>query len=288
MKCPKCNYDNPSGIRYCLKCNASLIPPIPKPTRPKQENHPDKIIFPIVIAIILSVVVVATIGLIGVSIYIANVQTRTVLEQHDIVQNEEATGFADLESGILHIPESDLTLDFPNYVSYVYDYSPESGQLLFEIKTEDDLTITFTSSRINAGTYSKSETQASQQQNGLYYAIEGTESEYYYILPSKEGTIYGTIIDAYANRIVNVTVVDNTYVEKTLPNETSQNPEEDGSVNDSQQSMIDESDQIDEDSSFQDSTTESSGHRYDEEQNQISCKRCINTIEEIMQSTGIQ
>lgn len=254
MKCPKCNYDNPSGIRYCLRCNSSLIPPIPQESNSQQPRNSDQKLFPIVIAIIVIVILMAITALSFMSIFIGQMHTTKVMQSAVTEYSAETSEFADLSDRHLYIPGSDLVIDFPEYVDYVYDYSPETDQLLFEIKTYDNLTITFTSSPIDAGYYTKSETQVSLQKNGLDYLIEGSENEYYYILPLKNGTVYGTIIDSYSDHLVDITVVDNDYVENELPDDYSDTEETTESTIDSQQSMID---------------------------------HCLITLEEIMESTGI-
>lgn len=279
MKCPKCNYDNPSGIRYCLRCNSSLIPPIPQETKPQQVQKADQKLFPVVIVIIVIVVMMAIVALSVMSIFIGHMQTSRVMQEMVTSYSEETSEFADLSERLLYIPGTDLVIEFPEYVDYVYDYSEDTDQLLFEIKTEDNLTITFTSSPIDAGSYTKSETQSSLQKNGLYYSIEGSENEYYYILPSKHGTVYGTIIDSYSNHLVNITVVDNAYVENELPDEYSETEGIADSLEDSQQSMINESDQEDT------TSEEQSDSSY--EQDQHVNDRCLFALEEIMESTNI-
>lgn len=279
MKCPKCNYDNPSGIRYCLRCNSSLIPPIPQETKPQQVQKADQKLFPVVIVIIVIVVMMAIVALSVMSIFIGHMQTSRVMQEMVTSYSEETSEFADLSERLLYIPGTDLVIEFPEYVDYVYDYSEDTDQLLFEIKTEDNLTITFTSSPIDAGSYTKSETQSSLQKNGLYYSIEGSENEYYYILPSKHGTVYGTIIDSYSNHLVNVTVVDNAYVENELPDEYSETEGIADSLEDSQQSMINESDQED--------TTSEEQSNSSYEQDQHVNDRCLFALEEIMESTNI-
>lgn len=279
MKCPKCNYDNPSGIRYCLRCNSSLIPPIPQETKPQQVQKADQKLFPVVIVIIVIVVMMAIVALSVMSIFIGHMQTSRVMQEMVTSYSEETSEFADLSERLLYIPGTDLVIEFPEYVDYVYDYSEDTDQLLFEIKTEDNLTITFTSSPIDAGSYTKSETQSSLQKNGLYYSIEGSENEYYYILPSKHGTVYGTIIDSYSNHLVNVTVVDNAYVENELPDEYSETEGITDSLEDSQQSMINESDQED--------TTSEEQSNSSYEQDQHVNDRCLFALEEIMESTNI-
>lgn len=279
MKCPKCNYDNPSGIRYCLRCNSSLIPPIPQETKPQQVQKADQKLFPVVIVIIVIVVMMAIVALSVMSIFIDHMQTSRVMQEMVTSYSEETSEFADLSERLLYIPGTDLVIEFPEYVDYVYDYSEDTDQLLFEIKTEDNLTITFTSSPIDAGSYTKSETQSSLQKNGLYYSIEGSENEYYYILPSKHGTVYGTIIDSYSNHLVNITVVDNAYVENELPDEYSETEGITDSLEDSQQSMINESDQEDT------TSEEQSDSSY--EQDQHVNDRCLFALEEIMESTNI-
>lgn len=279
MKCPKCNYDNPSGIRYCLRCNSSLIPPIPQETKPQQVQKADQKLFPVVIVIIVIVVMMAIVALSVMSIFIDHMQTSRVMQEMVTSYSEETSEFADLSERLLYIPGTDLAIEFPEYVDYVYDYSEDTDQLLFEIKTEDNLTITFTSSPIDAGSYTKSETQSSLQKNGLYYSIEGSENEYYYILPSKHGTVYGTIIDSYSNHLVNITVVDNAYVENELPDEYSETEGITDSLEDSQQSMINESDQEDT------TSEEQSDSSY--EQDQHVNDRCLFALEEIMESTNI-
>lgn len=279
MKCPKCNYDNPSGIRYCLRCNSSLIPPIPQETKPQQVQKADQKLFPVVIVIIVIVVMMAIVALSVMSIFIGHMQTSRVMQEMVTSYSEETSEFADLSERLLYIPGTDLAIEFPEYVDYVYDYSEDTDQLLFEIKTEDNLTITFTSSPIDAGSYTKSETQSSLQKNGLYYSIEGSENEYYYILPSKHGTVYGTIIDSYSNHLVNITVVDNAYVENELPDEYSETEGIADSLEDSQQSMINESDQED--------TTSEEQSNSSYEQDQHVNDRCLFALEEIMESTNI-
>lgn len=279
MKCPKCNYDNPSGIRYCLRCNSSLIPPIPQETKPQQVQKADQKLFPVVIVIIVIVVMMAIVALSVMSIFIGHMQTSRVMQEMVTSYSEETSEFADLSERLLYIPGTDLVIEFPEYVDYVYDYSEDTDQLLFEIKTEDNLTITFTSSPIDAGSYTKSETQSSLQKNGLYYSIEGSENEYYYILPSKHGTVYGTIIDSYSNHLVNITVVDNAYVENELPDEYSETEGIADSLEDSQQSMINESDQED--------TTSEEQSNSSYEQDQHVNDRCLFALEEIMESTNI-
>lgn len=110
-------------------------------------------------------------------------------------------------------------------------------------------------------------------------SIEGSENEYYYILPSKHGTVYGTIIDSYSNHLVNITVVDNAYVENELPDEYSETEGITDSLEDSQQSMINESDQED--------TTSEEQSNSSYEQDQHVNDRCLFALEEIMESTNI-
>lgn len=276
MKCPKCHYDNPSGIRYCLRCNSSLIPPIPQEKKPQQVQKADQKLFPVVIAIIVIVVLMAIVALSVMSIFIGRIQSTRVMQEAVTEYSEETSEFADLSERLLYIPGSDLVVEFPEYIDYVYDYSPETDQLLFEIKTEDNLTITFTSSPINAGYYTKSETQYSLQQNGLDYLIEGSENEYYYILPSQHGVAYGTIIDSYSDHLVDITVVDNSFAEHELPYEYSESDEISDSTKDSQQSLINESDQ---------STQEDSAM---EDQNRKATEHCLVALEKIMASTDIK
>lgn len=284
MKCPKCNYDNPSGIRYCLRCNSSLIPPIPQEQNSQQPQKSDQKLIPIVIAIIVIVVLMAIVALSIMSIFIGRMQVSRVMQHAVTEYSEETTDYADLSNRLLFIPGSDLVIEFPEYVDYVYDYSQETDQLLFEIKTYDNLTITFTSSPIDAGYYTKSETQNSLQQNGLDYLIEGSENEYYYILPSKNGTVYGTIIDSYSDHLVNITVVDNDYVENELPDEYSESEGIIDSTIDSQQSMINESDQSAQEDLAIDDPNDS---KLIQDPNQTESDLCLLTLEKIMESTDI-
>lgn len=215
MKCPRCNLENPSGIRNCLRCGSLLTPPLPKGPTSRRPHKEDQKIFRMVILALIGIILIATLLLATIDLLIGSAQSSVTYPedvQDTIAEEEEVPEYVDFNNNILSIPDSDIEIEFPDFTDYFYDFNEETGRLLFEINTDDHLTITFSSSILNTPPYTKSEAEASQQQNELFYAIEGTENEYYYILPSDLATTYGTIIDAYSNRHVNITVVDHNYV----------------------------------------------------------------------------
>lgn len=291
MKCPRCNLENPSGIRYCLRCGSPLTPPIPRGPESRRNHKADQNIFRMVILALIAIVVIATLILTTIDLFIGSARSSVSYPetvQDNIASEEEVPEYVDFSHCILTIPGSNIEIVFPEFIDYFYDFNEETGRLLFEITTADDLTITFSSSILNTPPYTKSEAEASQQQNELFYAIEGTENEYYYILPSDLATTYGTIIDAYSNRLVNITVVDHNYVSED--SEESYDSEEMNEFSDETPEMTDENeempseDQTDENSDLEEPDIPKSSLS---PSSQIS-NHSIQVLQEIMKSTGIE
>ncbi len=221
MECPKCQFENPSGIRYCLHCGAQMLPPVPKKrkTQEKTRRIPSKpwlLGATFITASFFGLLVIVIIGLQShrssndplFSETAQGIDTKKALTTQDVRTNYD---YVDLTTHTLSIPDSALKIEFPAYSICRYDYDPENQQLIFEIETFDGLTITFTSSKLNATPYTKSEAEASLK-TGLYHEIAGKEDEYYYILPSNGPTATATIVDCAHNRSTNITVYDDHYI----------------------------------------------------------------------------
>lgn len=239
MKCPKCQFENPSGIRYCLYCGAQMLPPVPKTSKP-QDSVPRSsfLLKPWLVSGIL--VGLCFFGLLAIVVMALQPAQSSKLAETLFTDTTQATSdskkvitaydsrtdyeYVDLTNHTLSIPDSSLKIEFPAYSVCRYDYDAASQQLIFEIETFDGLTITFTSSKLNATPYTKSEAEASLK-TGLYHEISGEEDEYYYILPSNGPTATATIVDCTHNRSTNITIYDEHYVfnneeTTTLPQES--------------------------------------------------------------------
>ncbi len=238
MKCPKCQFENPSGIRYCLYCGAQMLPRVPKISKPQDSVKKSSFLFkPWLVSGVL--VGLCFFGLLAIVVMALQPTQSSKLADTLFTDTTQATSdskkvitaydsrtdyeYVDLTSHTLSIPDSSLKIEFPAYSICRYDYDASSQQLIFEIETFDGLTITFTSSKLNATPYTKSEAEASLK-TGLYHEISGEEDEYYYILPSNGPTATATIVDCIHNRSTNITVYDEHYAfnneETTLPQES--------------------------------------------------------------------
>lgn len=237
MKCPKCQFENPSGIRYCLQCGERMLPlpPSKKPTRTASNNSSLKMTFLVMCSLVTLgfCVLLGTVVISLQSTRLSGLKTSFFPETSVEISNDsnktsktpnfkEQYAYVDFTTHTLSIPDSSLKIEFPAYSTCRYDYDPTVGQLIFEIETFDGLSITFTSSKLNASPYTKSEAEASVK-TGLYYEIAGKEDEYYYILPSNGPTANATIVDCTHNRSTNITVYDQNY-------DPSKDEEHDGEV----------------------------------------------------------
>ncbi len=256
MRCPKCEYENPSGVRYCVKCGSQMIPPIPPansrpPVRSKAAPAGHRVLF-----LALSIFLFLGIGVLLIFILLPSnsgavqVAEVPVLNDEAITESEtqeqattnnnlpgrdssDFSEYVDLKKRTVKIPESELTLTFPEYSDYLFDYDQNNGQMIFEIHTTDNMIITITSSRLNALPFTKSEAESSDNQT-LYHTIQGEETEYYYILQPNSSIVTGTIIDCENNRSTSINVVSQTVSYETSNSETgdqkqtSQQPAVDG------------------------------------------------------------
>lgn len=234
MECPKCQFENPSGIRYCLHCGAQMLPPVPKKrkTQEKPRKIPSKswlLGATLITVSFFGLLAIVVMGLQGhrssndplFSETAQGIDTKKALTTQEARTNYE---YVDLTTHTLSIPDSTLKIEFPAYSICRYDYDPENQQLIFEIETFDGLTITFTSSKLNATPYTKSEAEASLK-TGLYHEIAGEEDEYYYILPSNGPTATATIVDCAHNRSTNITVYDDHYISENEEEASFETPE---------------------------------------------------------------
>lgn len=228
MQCPKCSYENPSGIRYCLNCGTQMIPPVPEEKKPKlREAKKTTLIIITLVMIALFFIgggVVAALIAGSASHRAANQAVVTMpydaadsaLEDGqtaaDPLQEENSVyQFVNFSEQTLNLPDSDLKISLPEFYDYRFDYDKSKQLLVFEIDTYEDQTITFTSSKLNASPFTKSEAEASSK-TGLYHEIEGQEDLYYYILPANGPTANATIIDCRNNSSTNITVYDKNYM----------------------------------------------------------------------------
>lgn len=238
MRCPKCEYENPSGVRYCVKCGSQMIPPIPptnrRPSKPRSTAAPagHRVLFlALSIFLLLGLVVLLVFILLpshSGAVQVAEVPVlndETMMEpetQEQATTNNNLPGrdssnfseYVDLKKRTVKIPESELTLTFPEYSDYLFDYDQNNGQMIFEIHTTDNMIITITSSRLNALPFTKSEAESSDNQT-LYHTIQGEETEYYYILQPNSSIVTGTIIDCENNRSTSINVVSQAPVFET-------------------------------------------------------------------------
>lgn len=242
MRCPKCEYENPSGVRYCVKCGSQMIPPIPPansrpPVRSKAAPAGHRVLF-----LALSIFLFLGIGVLLIFILLPSnsgavqVAEVPVLNDEAITESEtqeqattnnnlpgrdssDFSEYVDLKKRTVKIPESELTLTFPEYSDYLFDYDQNNGQMIFEIHTTDNMIITITSSRLNALPFTKSEAESSDNQT-LYHTIQGEETEYYYILQPNSSIVTGTIIDCENNRSTSINVVSQTVSYETSNSET--------------------------------------------------------------------
>ena len=235
MECPKCQFENPSGIRYCLHCGAQMLPPVPKKRKiqEKPRRIPSKSWLLGATLITISFFGLLAIVIMGIQSHHSSSNDSLFSEtaqdmKRALTTQESRTNYeyVDLTTHTLSIPDSTLKIEFPAYSMCRYDYDSGSQQLIFEIETFDGLTITFTSSKLNATPYTKSEAEASLK-TGLYHEIAGKEDEYYYILPSNGPTATATIVDCTHNRSTNITVYDDNYIseeEVEIPYLLSEDP----------------------------------------------------------------
>lgn len=218
MQCPKCSYENPSGIRYCLNCGAKMIPPVPEEKKaPLRESKKTTLI---TMTLLLIGLVLITGGILfgllvsgssGSSAPQKSELAQGEAEPYASTQDESAVyQFVDFSTGTLTLPGSKIQMGLPDFYDYRFDYDEARQFLVFEIDTQDGMTITVTSSSLNASPYTKSEAEASQK-TGLYHSIEGKEDLYYYILPPNGPTANATIIDCLNNTSTNITVYDKRY-----------------------------------------------------------------------------
>lgn len=225
MKCPKCQFENPSGIRYCLQCGERMLPlpPSQKPTKTTSSKPSLKATFwgmfgfvALVFCLLLITVVVSlqSTRFSGFKeAFFPEASLEPSKDSHKVSKgysSKEQYDYVDFVTHTLSIPDSSLKIEFPAYSTCRYDYDSTIEQLIFEIETFNGLSITFTSSKLNASPYTKSEAEASVK-TGLYYDISGEEDEYYYILPSNGPTANATIVDCTHNRSTNITVYDQHY-----------------------------------------------------------------------------
>lgn len=251
MKCPKCEYENPSGVRYCVKCGSQMIPPIPPANgknarhRPKRQTNTHRVLIAA-----LSIFMVIGVGILALLLFLPSgsgsqsVQTAVVpdfpeentdvIEEADLQEDtaespannlpgrdsNDFSQYVNLNTRTVKIPESELTLTFPEYTDYLFDFDQNNGQMIFEIHTADNMIVTITSSRLNALPFTKSEAETADSPT-IYHTIQGEETEYYYILQPNSSIVTGTIIDCDNNRSTSVNVVSQS-LNSTLESDFSQ------------------------------------------------------------------
>ncbi len=302
MKCPKCQFENPSGIRYCLHCGAPMLPPPPK----KQKRSEKTKRTPLRVGVFggafigLSFLFLLAIVILGIQSHHSSndsllsettqglADPKRTLIPYDSRTNYE---YVDLTTHTLSIPDSSLKIEFPAYSVGRYDYDSAHQQLIFEIETFDGLTITFTSSRLNATPYTKSEAEASLK-TGLYHEIAGKEDEYYYILPSNGPTATATIVDCIHNRSTNITVYDDHFIsdgeEEITSKETNlfgEDSSQDTAHIESQvESMLDQ-EEIQE--ATQEETILDQENVYSISSSPVGSQKAVDALEELLRSTHL-
>ncbi len=251
MKCPKCEYENPSGVRYCVKCGSQMLPPIPPANRKNSRSRSKRRIntHRVLIAA-LSIFMAVGVGILALFLFLpgrnTSQSTQTavvpalpeenadVIDEADLEENtaeapandlpgrdsSDFSRYVNLNTRTVKIPESELTLTFPEYTDYLFDYDQNNGQMIFEIHTADNMIVTITSSRLNALPFTKSEAETADSPT-IYHTIQGEETEYYYILQPNSSTVTGTIIDCDNNRSTSVNVVSQS-LNSTMDSDSSQ------------------------------------------------------------------
>lgn len=296
MKCPKCSYENPSGVRYCLKCGSQMVPPLPVQKRPRRKTASKA---GMLIALSVALIAAFSVGIgfliLGLVAHDEISQNETAVaeapmdsvEEAELIPENPKTAYLDqfvnFDAKTLSIPDSSLKIQFPDYDTYTFDYDPSRQLLIFALETPDNLSVTYTSSKLNAAPYTKSEAEASSK-TGLYHSIAGEEDEYYYILPANGPTANATIVDCVNNRSTTITVYDKDW--KLEEHESAPVSEESSEAAESMEDVLAAGEssvsmeEVEPDSGSKAAPNET------EKKSQVGSEIALSTLEELLDSLG--
>lgn len=250
MICKDCGYDNPKGVYRCQRCGNSLVPTIPRdsyinpyPIKKKQKPKKKHSQF-LIVVISVGVLILGVAALVAILTSLTNdiIGSNTeayITEQYDssadaggsVAESYIEPSFIPedyISEGKLQLPESDLKVGMPDYVSWASSSAGGDSDYSCSFDLGHGLTMNFYS-YVADYPFSKSEEEEYFREDQNYKRLEGTNDQYFYTVETEDGSV-ATIIDRKNGR---------NYVIEVYIEESDENPSKSREQNKRAQYILD-------------------------------------------------
>lgn len=191
MKCRFCGFENEKGIYKCQKCGSSLLPMIPREAYlhnlglSKKRSRP---MFRILYGVLVVGLVIVICASAGIALY--SIQTAASSSEASSIADETLPS-PDLSGNLLQLPDSDVSLQLPEYQDYTYSESYNGSWSVSEFTLDNGLTLDITWRKAEYP-FTKSNEEDYFSTDHSYSRLEGSEEQFFII---NNDEVSATLID---------------------------------------------------------------------------------------------